>query len=223
MSDPTIERITRHPGKRTCVTVLLSDGDALVLQDEVAYRYGLMRGRMVDQETRTQLLDQHLGIELRLAAERLLSRRPWSRKELLARLQKRSAVEGLAEKVVEGLTSSGILNDERFARAWIADRLRFRPASRSILLRDLRARGVDPDLASAVLRECLSSEDESSAAVDLAIKYRNSHPRLQKVILARRCAGYLQRRGYAWPDVREALRLAGLDHRDGDELEREME
>lgn len=213
MPDPVIERMERHARKRTSVSVVLSDGESLLLQDEIVYRHGLKRGMVVDELLRATLEGEHALVELRLAAERLLARRPWSRKDLHTRLSRISDRADLVARVLDRLGDVGLLDDAAFARAWLADRMRFRPASPMILVRDLCARGVDRNLARTLVADLLPPHQEADAATQLARRYRLSHPSLAPDLLARRCAAFLQRRGFSWPVVRDVLKAEGLELR----------
>jgi regulatory protein len=85
----------------------------------------------------------------RVAAD-LLSRRPWTRAELAARLRRRGAPADLAADVVADLTARGYLDDARFARQWVEARSArgYGPAR---LTAELRARGVADALVGAAL------------------------------------------------------------------------
>jgi regulatory protein len=113
---------------------------------------------------------------------------------MTARLRRRGAPADVADDVVADLTARGYLDDEAFARHWVAARAPrgYGPAR---LRAELRARGVDTKLIEAALAGVNEDGDlEQARAVA-----RRRLPALQlgdRARAAARLRDHLLRRGY---------------------------
>lgn len=135
------------------------------------------------------------------AALRLLAHRPRAERELAARLRRRGFPAATVEAEVARLRRAGLLDDERFARAWVESRA---GRGRLLLRRELLARGVPAGLAG----EAVAAVDDRETALALA---RRHAPRLAGLEFGRfraRLGGFLARRGIGHEEIDEAVRAA---------------
>jgi regulatory protein len=136
----------------------------------------------------------------------LLARKPWTRRDLVARLRHRGAPLDVAETVVAELEARGYVDDRAFAAAWAESRARGRSFGRQRLREELRARGVAKPLVEAAIDGAFADTSElnraqAAAARRLAILRRRAPDQA-----ARRLHDYLRRRGYPGDVVRQVLR-----------------
>jgi regulatory protein len=94
------------------------------------------------------------------AAYRYLSYRPRSEFEIRVRLQRKGFDRRTIESTLLTLRGKGLLDDLAFARFWKESRESSSPRSRAALRRELRQKGIDPD----VVAEALDGVDEEAAA-----------------------------------------------------------
>jgi SOS response regulatory protein OraA/RecX len=87
------------------------------------------------------------------AAARLLERRARSIAEVRRRLTEAGYPAGLIAGAVERLIELGMLDDEAFARAWVASRDRAHPRGERALRHELRVKGIAPEIVTSVLDE----------------------------------------------------------------------
>ena len=135
------------------------------------------------------------------AALRLLAHRPRAERELAERLRRRGFPAATVEAEVARLRRAGLLDDERFARAWVESRA---GRGRLLLRRELLARGVPAALAG----EAVAAVDDRETALALA---RRRAPRLAGLEFRQfraRLGGFLARRGIAHEEIDEAVRAA---------------
>jgi regulatory protein len=106
------------------------------------------------------------------------------------------------QEVITELTEAGLINDLKFAKAWIATRDRISPRGKPVLYLELQKKGIDKGIAQEAFRlreeERLLEEDMSEEA---QIKYIVSrklrqYSHLPPEIAKRRLAGVLTRRGF---------------------------
>jgi regulatory protein len=145
---------------------------------------------------------------------RALTGAPKTRQQLADLLTKRGVPDDAAETVLDRFTEVGLIDDAAYARAWVSSRQAGRGLARRALSAELRAKGVDPDVAAEAV-EAVDDEDERQAARRLVERKLAGVRRLDRVTATRRLMGMLARKGYngglAAAVVREALDGAGAD------------
>jgi regulatory protein len=132
----------------------------------------------------------------------LLSRRAWTRAELLGRLKRRGAPDDVATAVVDDLVARGHVDDAAFAAAWVQGR-GSRGYGTSRLRADLRRRGV----ASALIEAAVATLSSVRQVVDARTLAERRYPALVRAAPARAAArlrDLLLRRGFS-PSVVQTI------------------
>ncbi|HEV7188378.1 MAG TPA: regulatory protein RecX [Blastococcus sp.] len=139
---------------------------------------------------------------------RALTGAPKTRQQLADLLAKRGVPEPAALAVLDRFGEVGLIDDAAFARAWVSSRQAGRGLARRALTVELRAMGVDPEVAAEAV-EAVNDDDERAAARILVERRLRGMSRLDRATASRRLVGMLARKGYsgglAAAVVREAL------------------
>jgi regulatory protein len=137
-----------------------------------------------------------------------------SRKELSDKLAKKLVPPEIATRLLDRFEEVGLVDDEAFARSWIASRQPGKGLARRALSQELRRKGIDDEVARAALDE-IDPADEESAARVLVRKKLRTLGRVDDTTATRRLVGMLARKGYgsglAFAVVREELAAADRD------------
>lgn len=145
---------------------------------------------------------------------RALTGAPKTRQQLADLLAGRDVPDDAAETVLDRLSEVGLIDDEAFAQAWVSSRQAGRGLARRALKAELRAKGVDDDVAATAV-EAVDDDDERETARRLVERKLPSMRRLDRATATRRLMGVLARKGYsgglAAGVVREALDNDGAD------------
>jgi regulatory protein len=153
---------------------------------------------------------------------RALTGAPKTRQQLADVLAKRGIPDDAAEAVLDRFTEVGLIDDAAYARAWVSSRQAGRGLARRALSAELRAKGVEPDVAAEAVGE-VDDEDERAAAQRLVERRLGAMRRLDRATATRRLMGMLARKGYngglAAAVIREALDGAGADGAVDDEFD----
>lgn len=99
--------------------------------------------------------------------------------------------------------SRDLIDDEKFAKLWVSDRLARKPKGKRALRAELRAKGVADEIITRALAE--ADLDERTLLRELA---QERWRRLGKEDLQsryRKTAAFLSRRGFSMSDVQEVL------------------
>jgi regulatory protein len=118
-----------------------------------------------------------------------------SRRELADKLAKKDVPVDLATALLDRFEEVGLVDDEAFARAWIASRQPGKGLARRALAQELRRKGIDDDVAREALDE-IDPDDEESAARALVRKKLRSMRGVERDKATRRLVGMLARKGY---------------------------
>jgi regulatory protein len=118
-----------------------------------------------------------------------------SRKELADKLAAKLVPADVATRLLDRFEEVGLVDDEAFARSWIASRQPGKGLARLALAQELRRKGIDDEVAREALDE-LDPDDEEAAARALVRKKLRSLRGVDHVTATRRLAGMLARKGY---------------------------
>ncbi|MGY1635914.1 regulatory protein RecX [Geodermatophilus sp. SYSU D00742] len=139
---------------------------------------------------------------------RALTGAPKTRQQLADLLAKRGVPDDAAERVLDRFGEVGLIDDAAFARAWVTSRQAGRGLSRRALKTELRAKGIDAEVAEEAIT-LVDDQDEWDAARRLVARRVAGLRRVDRATAERRLIGMLARKGYggglaSWV-VREAL------------------
>jgi regulatory protein len=138
-------------------------------------------------------------------ALRLLTVRWRSRAELEQRLRRAGFEEDEVVAALGDLERAGLIDDQRFAQAVVADRAGRRLSGDREIRIALRQKGVADEVTSAALAD---AGDESDRALALARKRAAKLSGLDPGAAFRRLYGLLERRGFGSAVARDACRAA---------------
>jgi len=143
-----------------------------------------------------------------------LTGRARSRKELADRLAAKNVPDELATALLDRFEEVGLIDDEAFARLWIADRQRSKGLASRALSQELRRKGVDDEVVREALDEVEPGAEEAAARALVRKKLRTL-TRVDDTTATRRLVGMLARKGYpsglAFSVVRDELSAAGRE------------
>ncbi|WP_322795237.1 regulatory protein RecX [Tepidiforma sp.] len=201
--EPLIIAIT-PPGSRRRRIVTLSDGRELVFSDEACERVGVQVGMTADADLLEALEREERRANAHEAALRLLDARPRSEHEMRTRLALRGFDPDTIAAEIDRLRGAGLLDDQRFARAWVEDRKRVSPRGTAMLRYELLGRGIDPEAVDAAV----DGIDDLETATRLALRRGQRYTGLPHEEFLAKVGGFLRRRGFDYQVTAEALRRA---------------
>ena len=150
---------------------------------------------------------------------RALTGTPKTRQQLADLLARKGVPDDAATAVLDRFGEVGLIDDAAFARMWVSSRQAGRGLARRALQAELRAKGVDAEVAAEAV-EVVDDDDERAAARQLVERRFRSMQRLDRATASRRLVGMLARKGYggglAGAVVREVLDAAGAEHDEGE-------
>ena len=136
----------------------------------------------------------------------LLKFRPRSEAEFRSRLSQRGYSPATVEALVEEFKRKDLIDDAKFARYFATQRMTARPSGRRALMSDLKAKGLDPDLATKAVEEATEGRGDLEVARELAKRRLPILKSLDRAAIQRRLFGYLSRRGFSSDVVYRVVR-----------------
>jgi regulatory protein len=133
-------------------------------------------------------------------ALRFIQYRERSEAEIQKYLKENKVPEETAVYVMERLQRSGLVNDIRFAQAWVENRNEFHPRSRRALAYELRQKGIDPD----AIQSALEDHDDEEMAYQAALKQFRKFKNLEWPEFRQKMLAFLARRGFSYSSAAPA-------------------
>ena len=161
-------------------------------------------GKELDEKAFEELKRSSSKALDRQKALEMLSRRPYSRRELKDKLLRRGTDEQSAEDCIAWLDEHGFLDDGEDAGA-VARHYSAKGYGAGRVKSELRRRGIERELADETLAEL----PENTEKIDAYIARRLSDPKDRDSV--RKIGAALFRRGYSWEEIRAALRRFDSD------------
>jgi regulatory protein len=179
------------------------DGEyAFNLDPYVALEAGLKPGQQFDMPQLQNLEKRNLFRKALSCADRLLSFRPRSEKELRQKLMQKGFSAGVISEAMDYLKEKKLVDDEAFARYWAENRAAFNPRSRRMVQLELRQKGIAVKLAE----ETSEIMDEEAAAYQAGVK-KASHLTGEEYDGFRRKLGeFLRRRGFGYDVIDRSVK-----------------
>lgn len=128
-------------------------------------------------------------------ALKLLQRAAQTEKGLRGKLERRQYIHGVIDRVVARLKEMNLIDDDKYARDYVAYRSRNAPLGAYSLQVKLQQKGIERDLAKEA--SALSSEDELKLARELAAKRINRLIRYSHEERKLKLARFLASRGFS--------------------------
>lgn len=206
MPSGTITSLRAQVQNADRVNVFINGEFALGVSLTSITRAGLYVGKQLSDDEYAQLERLESGDKAFQAALQFLEARPRSAAEIRTRLERKDFSPEAINSAMERLTQLQLVDDAAFARFWVENRQICQPRSANALRSELRRKGIDADIAAAVLTSEALADDEAARALVVARgavrKYANS---ANRTVFMRRMGGYLQRRGFTFEVIRPMI------------------
>jgi regulatory protein len=204
---PIVTSIKPQKNKKR-VNVYLDGKFSFGLGLETYMKSGLKVGNEISEEEVKKLLK---GNEFNTTYEKLLrfaTLRPRSRKEVGTWFKKHKVHLSLQKDLVKKLEHLELLDDGKFAKWWVEQRLQFRKKSKRELVLELRSKGIDKNTIADVLSE--TEFDEYKTAKDLLEKKKYRWEKFDDRKKRQKMTEYLARRGFSWDVIKSVVKEFGM-------------
>ena len=200
-----ITRIETQKRNKKRRSIYLDDEFAFSLDEELVFKFGLHEGDLINESEFSAIIQAEEKKGAKDAAIRFLSYRNRSEKEVRDKLLNKGFCEDIIDCLLIELKEARLVNDVKFAMAFVHDKMILRPMGPLLIRKELKRFGLAESAIELAVEEAF--RDKTSFEVGLEMvqkKYRQSkNPDWLKT--KKRLADFLYRRGFDWDVSREIL------------------
>lgn len=186
--------------KKNKYNVYLSNGEVLNLQEQVITENELLLKKEMSQELYNKLVRDNKIYELMEMAVKYISIRLRSIKEVKDYLLKKGGSNNEVEDAVQKLIESGYLDDDRFTKAFIKDKLKFTTIGDYKIKMQLNKLGV----STSIIEDNMNKIDEhiiEEKIKKLIDKDKKTNKKYSGQILKNKIYNHLLNQGYSQEKV----------------------
>ena len=197
-------KITAKSGRKDKIHIYI-DGEYLLTVDEIFwFSCGLVSGDEINEEELTAFEEAAGSRRAFNSALNSLDYRDHSEKEIRAKLLRKHDAD-YVDEAVEKLIELDLVNDERYAENYARELFERKKFGKMRIKSELRAKGISPDIANAAVEELFEEEEPDNVQRIVDIIEKKYYNRMNDEVGRKKVFSALQRMGYTFSDIREAM------------------
>ena len=190
--------------KKRC-KVFIDAEFAFVLYRGELKEYGIKTGAEISETVYEEIISVVLSKRCKLRAMNLLQKKDYTTRQLRDKLEEGLYPKELVDEAIEYVKSYKYLDDERYARDYIAYHISTRSKNR--IVQDLITKGISKDMLMPIIEE-LYDEESSDVEIDqvkaLLVK-KHYDPDTTDFKEKQKIMAFLLRRGFQMSTIRKAM------------------
>lgn len=194
-----ITKITQQVKRTDRYSIFVEGKYAFSLSEAALLEAALASGQELSAQQVNEFKKVSADDKLYNQALRYTAMRPRSTWEVSFYLQRKDASPALIESTLSKLTNISLLDDEAYAKTFVADRRLLRPASRRKIILELRKKRVPQEVIDRVVGQ---DSDDETAALQAVIERKRRQSKYQDDL---KLMQYLARQGFNYDDIKSAL------------------
>ena len=197
-------KITAKGGRKDKIHIYI-DGEYRLTVDEIFwFSCGYISGDEIDEEELTAFEEAAGSRRAFNSALNSLDYRDHSEKEIRAKLLRKHDAD-YVDEAVEKLIELDLVNDERYAENYARELFERKKFGKMRIKSELRAKGISADIANAAVEELFEEEEPDNVQRIVDIIGKRYYNRMNDEVGRKKVFSALQRMGYSFSDIREAM------------------
>ncbi len=197
-------KITAKSGRKDKIHIYIN-GEYLLTVDEIFwFSCGLVSGDEINEEELTAFEEAAGSRRAFNSALNSLDYRDHSEKEIRAKLLRKHDAD-YVDEAVEKLIELDLVNDERYAENYARELFERKKFGKMRIKSKLRAKGISADIANAAVEELFEEEEPDNVQRIVDIIGKRYYNRMNDEVGRKKVFSALQRMGYSFSDIREAM------------------
>lgn len=190
-------------GKNAAVS--FDNEETVYLSIDLVAKYALTEGKTIISEQLSEIIAGQNLIDAKQAAYNFASYKPRTKQQVREKLRIKKFDTHTINKAIDFLFEFNLVDDNRYAKAFIKDFTARNPSGPPRIIAELRKRGIDRELAETSVSQYFP-EDKISEFAMLAAqkKYRSLAGKPQEKA-RRSLTSYMQRQGFDWDTIKSTL------------------
>ena len=185
------------------VVIYFDDDQKLIIAVDVFFKSGLRKYDEISEDRFSFLIKENKKYFIKKRALHFLNRRIHSEYELKQKLLKKEYAPKLIAEVLAELKKNDLLNDEKFAEAFISEKLKIKKWGKNKILAEIFKRGINRKLFEKVVLE-IDEESYIKSAEEIAKKKFNvlKERTNDNQIIKRKLFSFLTSKGYEYETIK---------------------
>ncbi len=185
-----ITKIEQQKKKKNRVNIYIDGEFLLGLYKDTVIKYHLYENKEITPEEISSIKKFEEFTDAKEKVLNFISYRERSRKEIKDYLSNKEISLVITNKVLNDLENANLIDDRRFAAAWIKNRNKINPKGNFALKMELKEKGIEENEIEKLLED-VDEKENARKALKKAVKKYGKEISAKKKILE-----YLQRRGF---------------------------
>ena len=197
-------KITAKGGRKDKIHIYI-DGEYKLTVDEIFwFSCGYISGDEIDEEELTAFEEAAGSRRAFNSALNSLDYRDHSEKEIRAKLMRKHGAE-YVDEAVEKLMELDLINDRRYAENYARELFEHKKFGKIRIKSELIAKGIASDIASETVNSLFEDEEPDNIQRIVDIIEKKYYNRMNDEVGRKKVFSALQRMGYTFSDIREAM------------------
>ena len=197
-------KITAKGGRKDKIHIYI-DGEYRLTVDEIFwFSCGYISGDEIDEEELTAFEEAAGSRRALNSALNSLDYRDHSEKEIRAKLMRKHGAE-YVDEAVEKLIELDLINDRRYAENYARELFEHKKFGKIRIKSELIAKGIASDIASETVNSLFEDEEPDNIQRIVDIIEKKYYNRMNDEVGRKKVFSALQRMGYSFSDIREAM------------------
>lgn len=199
---PIITSITAQKNQKR-VNIFLDGEYSFALDLDNFGKLGLRVNQELTQDEVSEIIKKG---ELQKSFDKTLNfamRRPRSLKEIKDYFRRKEIDSSIQQTIIDKLVRLELLDDLKFAKWWVEQRLQFKYKSKKDITFELRQKGIESNIIKNVLDD--SEIDELKIAKELVAKKLYKWQKYEENIRRQKISQYLAGKGFNWDIINNVV------------------
>lgn len=197
-------KITAKGGRKDKIHIYI-DGEYRLTVDEIFwFSCGYISGDEINEEELTAFEEAAGSRRAFNSALNSLDYRDHSEKEIRAKLMRKHGAE-YVDEAVEKLIELDLINDRRYAENYARELFEHKKFGKIRIKSELIAKGIASDIASETVNSLFEDEEPDNIQRIVDIIEKKYYNRMNDEVGRKKVFSALQRMGYSFSDIREAM------------------
>lgn len=199
----TITKIEKQVNNQKRYSIYIDEKFAFGVREEDLIYFKLKENSEITEQRYNYIMEYVIYTKAKDKAYKFLGYKARSEKEVRDKLTKENYPQEIIDRIIELFKHYNYINDENYTKAYINNRIKFKPRAKRMLKYELAQKGIDSDTIENIIDS--SNIDETDIAINLLQKkLKNKKDIEQKE--KQRIYNYMLKRGFDYETINKAFK-----------------
>jgi regulatory protein len=185
------------------VNIYINGEFSFAVDEALVYQYKLEKDKVVDLESLQQIIEEDNYIKAKTTALKTIERAYKTEKEIRDKLEKNEYPENSIERVLEFLKSYEFINDEKFTKMFVQDKIK--KYGKNKIKFDLIKKGINEKVIEENLNSMNDTNEKDTAKKLAEKKLRTLQGKYGEGVIYSKVANYLSSKGFSFDVINDIM------------------